>query len=616
MPVYQDRSKRNLGYLQWSNDLAWMETQRGEKWEKVIKEENKRFRNALSTLKPLVSKSSSEPTRNIGGWSIQVLHPHQVWTHVKSGFSCKCWDADFSDGLFAAAVQDKDGFERFTLEIYKVSKKHVTHLKSLERVGPSLAIQGESILYLESEKDLRYSILNKWSEDTSEVLYNLDDLKENLEIKRGEDGSVYCLKGDFTRTSHGLIESKIKWSNEPSMDSGIASDHTRLPGIKDTIESFSLKAQWAVSINKGIRTLWNLDTKKPIVWIWGDVSFDSRDPFTLEISDIRYEPYILKLPKWVLSNPKPYPFPCSYYEHPLPVFVAHPNPTSIQSAKGLFITTYSAYGTPTHSGSLIQKWKPLLERGWVIASVMIPGSGDHDKAWVKKGQRKNRLYAIDQFHDSIQALQEEFGFPKEKTALYGRSAGGLIVSSVAIRYPDLVGALYVESPYVDILRTITNPDLPLTTLETSEFGSLEDPANIITTAEWSPMEHIPEEGLPELFVVARTDLNDLKVFPYEVVKFIQRIRGHTSERGQKKLLFIHEGLGHFTTSSKSRGEDLALLDNWINGSGMRKKNLNHKYKMAVTRKNRDRKNNSPVAMGGRRSRRRAGRKSRRGSRRH
>jgi pimeloyl-ACP methyl ester carboxylesterase len=595
-----------------------METQRGEKWEKVIKEENKRFRNALSTLKPLISKSSSDRNRNIGGWSIEVSHPHQVWTHLKSGFSCKCWDADYSDGLFAAAVQDKDGFERFTLEIYKVSKKHVTHLKTLEKVGPTLAIQGDSILYLESEKDIRYSILNRWSEDTSEVLYKLDDLKENLELKRGEDGSVYCLKSDFTRVSYGLIDSKVKWSDEPLMKSGIPSEQTKIPGIKDIIESFSLKAGWAVSINKGIRALWNLDTKKPIVWIWGDVSFDSRDPFTLEISDIRYEPYILKLPKWVLSNPKAHPFPCSYYEHPLPVFVAHPNPTSIQSAKGILFTTYSAYGTPTHSGSLIQKWKPLLERGWIVASVMLPGSGDHDKAWVKNGQRKNRLYAIDQFRDSIQSLQEEFGFPKEKTALYGRSAGGLIVSSLAIRYPDLVGALYVESPYVDILRTITNPELPLTTLETTEFGSLEDPVNIITTAEWSPMEHIPEEGLPELFVVARTDLNDLEVFPYEVVKFIQRIRGNTSERGQKKLLFVHEGLGHFTTSSKSRGEDLALLDNWINGPGMRKKNLGHKYKMAFTRKNHTRKNknngNSAVTVGGRR--RRNGRKSRRGSRRH
>jgi pimeloyl-ACP methyl ester carboxylesterase len=598
---------RNLGYLQWSNDLAWLEKQKGEKWTNLIQEENKRFTTAVSKVEPFEFKKEKSRPRNLRGWSIEKSNPYQIWTHLKSGFTSKCWDADFSDSLFAASIQDKDGFERFSLEIYEISDSTLRHLITLNNVGPTLAIRDETVFFLRSEKDLRYSILESWCKGKSKILYTLKDEKENLEIRRGED-TIYCLKGDFTRKHYAPIESKIRWSDEPSMKSGIASDKTKIHGIKDTIESFSLKAGWAVSRNKGIRTLWNLETTKPVTWIWGDISSDSRDPFYLEISDLRYEPYVIKLPKWILSNPTPYPFPCSYYEHPLPVFVVHPTHNIV---RGLFITTYGAYGTPTHVGSSINKWKPLLERGWIVASVMIPGSGDHDKAWIIRGQRKNRLEAIEQFRNSILALQEELGFPREKTALYGRSAGGLIVTSVAIRYPELVGALYLESPYVDILRTITNPGLPLTTLETSEFGSLEDPVNIITTAEWSPMEHIPEKGLPELFVVARTDLNDLEVFPYEVLKFILRVRG-SLEKGQKKLLFIHDGLGHFTTSTKSRGEDLALLDNWLNGSGMRKKNIDNKYKMATrrnrnrTRKNRDRKNrdrkNRNATMGGRRRR--------------
>jgi pimeloyl-ACP methyl ester carboxylesterase len=601
-----DNSIRNLGYLEWSNNLASLEKQKGKKWSSLIREENKHFTNALSHVKPFTLENEPSKPRKLKGWSIEKSNPYQSWTHLKSGFTCKCWDADFSDSYFAAAVQDQDGFERFTLEIFKISDSKLRHLKTITSVGPTLAVQGGIVYYLKSEKDLRYSILESWSEEQSERLYTLEDERENLEIRRGED-RPYCLKGDFTRKSYAPIESKIRWSNDPPMESGIASENTKINGIKDTIESYSLKAEWAVSRNKGIRTLWNLSTSKPVTWIWGDISSDSREPFHLEISDIRYESYIIKLPKWVLSNPIPYPFPCSYYEHPLPAFVVHPDPTHT-IIRGLFITTYGAYGTPTHVGSLINKWKLLLQRGWIVASVMIPGSGDHDKAWTVKGQRKNRLYAIEQFRDSIQALQEELGFPKEKTALYGRSAGGLIVTSVAVRYPELVGALYLESPYVDILRTITNPSLPLTTLETSEFGSLEDPVNILTTAEWSPMEHIPKKGIPGLFVVARTDLNDLEVFPYEVLKFIIRARG--SSEKHNKLLFIHEGLGHFTTSNKSRGEDLALLDSWLNSSGMRKKNIDNKYKMPMTRKNRnrsrknrDRKNRSRRnrnAMGGRR----------------
>jgi hypothetical protein len=376
---------------------------------------------------------------------------------------------------------------------------------------------------------------------------------------------------------------------------------------------------------------------KAVTWIWGDISYDNRNPFTLNISDIRYDSYEIYLPKWVLSNPKPHKFPCSYHEHPLPAFVVHPE--DFQSAKGLLITAYGAYGTPTHVGSLISRWKAMLDKGWIVCSVMVPGSGDHDVKWVRDGQRLNRTESIHAFKESIEALKEEYGFDGSKVALYGRSAGGLLVSSVAIMNPGLVGALYLESPYVDVLRTITNPSLPLTTLETKEFGSLESPTNVIATASWSPMEHIPVEGIPDLFIIARTDTADLEVLPYEVLKFIKRARG--SGKGSDKLVFVHEGRGHFTTTWKTRAEDIALLDDWIEHSpgrhirekpAVRTKNRSTKYKMVATRKNRknmtrknrkDRKNrnNAAVApmMGGKRRKSRKSRKSRKGrkgSRRH
>lgn len=317
MPLPYEEA-RDLGYLQWTDDLAWMESQKGNEWNKIIKEENKKFRAALSNVKLLTIEQIKNKPKRIKKWSIETLHPYQIWTHP-SGFHCKCWDADFSDTLFAAAVQDKDGFERFTLEIYNISNQKLEHLKTIEKVGPTLAIQGESVIYLKSEKDLRYSSIHRWSLDESEILFELKDLKENLTLKRGEDSSIYCLRGDFTKKMYGKISSKVEWS-EPTLESGIVSDKTKIPGIKDTIESFSLKASWAVSKNKGIRTLWNLKEVKPVTWIWGDVSYDSRDPFTLEISDIRYEPYVIKPAKWLISNPSPQPFPCSYYEHPFTCF--------------------------------------------------------------------------------------------------------------------------------------------------------------------------------------------------------------------------------------------------------------------------------------------------------
>jgi len=620
---------RNLGYIAWKNDLSWLESQKGEKWESLIKKENNEFNSALKGLhkkienyEAVLNPSVKGSKTVLNGWTVDFapFSPEQTFTHIKSGFSCKCWDADMSEDMFIAAVQDPDGYERFTVEIYSLNgKAKPGHLKTVKNAGPTVALLKGEPYYLGSDADLRYSKVLYGLDET--LIYQTENLEENLEILRGEDGSAYVVNSTFSKKQYAMLPKLNKWEKEPHLKSCIVSESM------EPLESISLKAGWKVTKSRGIRTLWNTKTNKPVLWVWGDISYDPRNPFIIYISDIRYESYVIKFPEWKLSNPEAHSFPCSYHEHPLPAFVVHPE--DIQNIRGLLINAYGAYGTPTHVGSLISRWKPLLLEGWIIASVMVPGSGDHGKAWVREGQRKNRIKSIDAFRASIEALKEEYGIDASRTALYGRSAGGLLVSSVCIANPGLVGAIYIESPYVDVLRTITNPKLPLTTLETTEFGSYKDPVNILTTASWSPMEHIPVEGIPELFVIARTDTADIEVLPYEPLKFIQRVRG-PEKNGKKKLIFVHKGLGHFTTSWKSRAEDLALLENWLKQSpgqesikkpAVRRNNLTPKYKMPMTRKNRaTRKNRDRKDRKDRASRKNrnmmGGRKHRKGSRKH
>ena len=558
--MYSDNHTVNLGYVAWKDNLSWMEKQEGVRWETLLKQENTQFTEELDDLKiPSFKKISSDGIR-WKAWKIvsDPFSPEQVWS--RGEFKVKCWDIDMSEDLVAAAVQQSSGHEQFSIEIYKLEKSQITHLKTIHNTGPTVAVIGGTIWFLGSDSNLRYNSIKSWSGNL-QTHYVSSNLKENLEIIRGEDNTVYVRRSNFLSEKFCLIPSCKTWLDKPHLQSCIVSQSLKLPGIQDTIEALSFKAGWVVSRNHGIRTLWKIEKHKikPITWIWGDITYDSRNPYTLEVSDIRYEHYTIHLPKWILSNPKPHKFPCSYHEYPLPAFVVHPSDE--KRPRGLLIIAYGAYGTVTHVGSLISKWKPLLEKGWIVVSVMVPGSGDHDLKWMRSGQRLNRIESIRAFKESIEALKEEYGMNSSKVALYGRSAGGLLVSSVAIINPGLVGALYLESPYVDVLKTISNPKLPLTTLETYEFGSSNNPSNIIETATWSPMEHIPKEGISQLFVIARTDRNDLQVFPYEVLKFIKRIR--SKYEAHKKLVFIHEGRGHFTTTWKTRAEDIALLDNWL-----------------------------------------------------
>jgi len=628
---------RDLEYMAWKNDLAWMETQEGRKWNRAIKDENKRFTAALEPLKDMVKKFKTSMENGFKhdtslpfkwrGWEVHGtgFSPTEIWKFIGTDFECKAWDADVDGNFFAAAVPVPGGYERFNVEIYSAQKGYKpTLISNLQTCGPQVAwLHGTHVLvYLGSSHDLRYDSLNTWNTHTKErkQLYVLTDPTENLELGRAEDGSVYVKVSDFVNTRLGFVNGdEVHWVLETVGSVFVQSyvmaidDSTRLPGLPsdEIIESMSIKANWVVTRRYGIRTLWHTVKENPeqVVTVWGEISFDTRDPTRIHVSDMRYEHYTIKTEDWTLSSPQAHPFPCSYYEDKAPTFVVHPDEDL--KPRGLLVTAYGAYGSPTKIGSLIQRWRPLLEAGWAIASVCVPGSGDHDDAWKRAGQRDNRWASIKIFAETIVSLHHELGVDPKATALYGRSAGGLLVISTATANFGLVGALYVESPYVDVLRTISNPSLPLTVLETKEFGIGTNPVNVIATAEWSPMEHTPAGGL-DLFVVARSDTADLEVLPYEVMKWIRRSR----EKGKAfdKLLYVHNGQGHFTTNLESRAEDLALLENWL--AGPRINNLDDKYKMnGMSRKNRDRKNrknasrknrnNAPAnatMLGGRRNR--------------
>jgi pimeloyl-ACP methyl ester carboxylesterase/uncharacterized protein YeaO (DUF488 family) len=604
-----------------------MEGQNGPRWDAAVNSENLHFTDTLKSVKSLVKDFTkdlnilkSEPD-TYKGWSIQynIFSPVQTWS-LKSGsdkFSISAWDADLSPSnkskYIAAAVQNPEGYERFTLEIYKKNIK----AQQVQNVGRSVAFLNDKLVaYLGSEADHRYNSLRTIDVKSGEIniLYELPtDLTQNLELRRLEDGTSCIIKSDFVNEELGII------SDDYTSVSWVAKGACILPITKDTwikdnksslglpsdekLESISLKGEWAVTVANGIRTVWGIkDAKaKSQIFVWGEVSYNARDPTTLYISDMRYTPYKvntmqkkspLDLGEWKLSPLRSYPYVCSYYNTKAPTFVVFDNNRGLIKPRGLLVTAYSAYGMTTKVGSLVKRWLPLLKAGWIIASVALPGSGDSDLAWRRAGQRENRLVSIETFIEAIKDLQEEFSLTPNETALYGRSAGGLLVTAAVGQAPGLVGAIYLESPYIDILRTISNPFYSLSKLETKEFGIGTNPTDIISTGQWSPMERIPAEGYPDLFVVARTDKADIEVYPYEVLKYIRRVRGHPLDKAryndQKKLVFISESRGHFTTDQKTRAEDLALLENWLSN-----KNLGNKYKMNGSMK--------PKMMGGKRS---------------
>ena len=577
---------RDLGVLAWRDDLAWLEKQKGARWNAAVRSENQRFRLALKNVKQIKpTLKAIQPLTQKSGWKVyeEDFSPLQTWTNGTLTLT-NVSSADVQNDLFAASIQDSDGYERFTLKVYR---DNVEIFSLASPVGPTVFFSGDRILYLGSSKDLRYDSVMSLSltSYTATTLYSVhtNDPIRNLKLNLAEDGSVYVTEGDFVDVRFGFIEDgSLKWHPKKVSSLFVVNRTTYiLNGDKGNIELASEKGSWTIRRSHGIRTLER--PGHPSVTVWGEVTFDPRDPMVLHVADIRYEPYTIHVAddRSFKKNPKPYPYTCTYSNEIAPTFVIRSNKNKL--ARGLLVTGNGAYGNRTKVGNLVSRWKGLLDRGWIVASVGVPGGGDHDDVWKKAGQRLNRLHSIEVFTQAIRGLQEKFNIGPQATALYGRSAGGQLVAATAHRTPGLVGAVYAESPYVDALRTISNPSLPLTVIETREFGSVTkgSPAvDMLATATWSPMEHIPSGSDNPLFVIARTDLNDLEVFPYEAMKWVSRLRA----AGHEALLYVHKGRGHFTTTAETRAEDLSLLDSWLSHN----KNLSYKYKMSAPMRNKNR----------------------------
>jgi oligopeptidase B len=201
---------------------------------------------------------------------------------------------------------------------------------------------------------------------------------------------------------------------------------------------------------------------------------------------------------------------------------------------------------------------------------MVRGGGDCGEQWAEDARRDKKYKSIEDIESVIRYAQDTLHLSAEQTCLYGRSAGGYIVGAVCAhhRMGDLIGAAYAEVPYVDILRTTTNPKLPLTILEYDEFGNpAEKLEDLRTILRLSPVDALPPEGAPGIFVIATTSTNDREVLPYESVKWILKLRGFPEKvSGQLKLLRILDGQGHFVKGEdafQQKAEDFLLLQTYL-----------------------------------------------------
>jgi oligopeptidase B len=221
----------------------------------------------------------------------------------------------------------------------------------------------------------------------------------------------------------------------------------------------------------------------------------------------------------------------------------------------LYLYGYGAYGAsldPWFSHARLS----LLDRGFVFAIAHIRGGGEMGEAWYRAGKLAHKQNSFDDFIASAERLIAEGLTTASQLAISGGSAGGLLIGAVLNQRPELFAAAIAEVPFVDVLNTMLNPDLPLTVTEYDEWGDPNQPEVFERIKAYAPYENVHAQAYPAILAVA--GYNDSRVQYWEAAKWVAKLRRDKTD-DNLLLLKTDLGAGHGGMSGRYQGiRDVAL----------------------------------------------------------
>jgi len=190
---------------------------------------------------------------------------------------------------------------------------------------------------------------------------------------------------------------------------------------------------------------------------------------------------------------------------------------------------YGSYGAsmdPGFSNAVVS----LLDRGMVYAIAHIRGGEEMGRAWYENGKLFNKKNTFADFIDVTDFLVKEGYAAKDRVAAHGGSAGGLLMGAISNMAPDRYRVILTEVPFVDVVTTMLDPSIPLTTNEYDEWGNPEKKEYYDYMLSYSPYDNLKPQAYPAMFV--GTGLWDSQVQYFEPAKYVAKLRdvdtsGHT-----------------------------------------------------------------------------------------
>lgn len=207
----------------------------------------------------------------------------------------------------------------------------------------------------------------------------------------------------------------------------------------------------------------------------------------------------------------------------------------------LHLYGYGAYGIAIEPGFSTSRLS-LVDRGFAYAIAHVRGGDDLGRAWYKAGKLERRTNTFTDFVDVARGLIDRGLTRAGRISISGGSAGGELMGAVINSDPDLWGAVVAHVPFVDVLNTMLDPDLPLTPGEWPEWGNpILDKAAFDLIRSYSPYDQVRAQAYPPLLVTA--GLNDPRVTYWEPAKWVAKLRERKTDANEL-LLKTNMGAGH------------------------------------------------------------------------
>jgi oligopeptidase B len=203
----------------------------------------------------------------------------------------------------------------------------------------------------------------------------------------------------------------------------------------------------------------------------------------------------------------------------------------------LLLYAYGSYGLSTPVTFSFPRLA-LLDRGFVYVIAHIRGGGEMGEVWRDQGRMMLKRNTFTDFIACAEHLVAEKYTAPDRIAIQGGSAGGLLMGAVANMRPDLFRVVLAQVPFVDVLNTMLDASLPLTTSEYIEWGNPNDKAAYDYMKTYSPYDNVARQNYPAMLI--RVSLNDSQVPYWEGAKFAAKLRALKTD---KNLLLLKTNLG-------------------------------------------------------------------------